>query len=89
MGEGGGGRGEKLSPFFAFIFPLFLQKRLILTLNFPIRRLCISQFHLRPAPTPGLMRGICLPCQSRGFDLQLLHCPGAGHLPTIGPFPSF
>ena len=67
--HGGGGRGEKLSPFFAFIFPLFPQKRLILTLNFPIRRLCISQFHLRPAPTPGLMRGICLPCQSRGWGI--------------------
>ena len=51
-GEGGRGEGEKVSPFFAFIFPLFPQKRLILRLNFPIRRLCISQFHLRPAP-PG------------------------------------
>ena len=39
MGEGEGGRGEKrkvfllqLSPFFASIFPLFPQKRLILRL---------------------------------------------------------
>ena len=39
MGKGGGGRGEKVSPFFAFIFPLFPQKRPILRLNFPIRRL--------------------------------------------------
>ena len=68
-GEGGRGEGEKVSPFFAFIFPLFPQKRLILRLNFPIRRLCISQFHLRPAPPPGLLRGICPPCQSRGWGI--------------------
>ena len=30
--------------------------------------LCISQFHLRPAP-PGLLRGICPPCQSRGWGI--------------------
>ena len=30
--------------------------------------LCISQFHLRPGP-PGLLRGICTPCQSRGWGI--------------------
>ena len=34
--------------------------------------LCIIQFHLRPAappPSPGLLRGICPPCQSRGWGI--------------------
>ena len=34
--------------------------------------LCISQFQLRPAPplpSPGLLRGICPPCQSRGWGI--------------------
>ena len=35
-----------------------------------LRHLCISQFHLRPAPPPpGLLRGICPPCQSRGWGI--------------------
>ena len=50
---------------------------------------CISQIQLRPAP-PGLLRGICPPCQSQGLGhLQILWCPGAGHFPAPGPFPSF
>ena len=41
-----------------------------------------------PSPSPGLRRGIYPPCQSRGMGhLQILHCPGVGHLPTPGPFP--
>ena len=33
--------------------------------------LCINQFHLRPSPPPppGLLRGICLPRQSRGWSI--------------------
>ena len=31
--------------------------------------LCISQFQLRPAPPPGLLQGICLHCQSRGWGI--------------------
>ena len=88
-GEGGRGEGEKVSPFFAFIFPRFPQKRLILRLNFPIRRLCISQFHLRPAlprATAGHLPALSVPGVGH---LQILHCPGAGHLPTPGPFSSF
>ena len=41
--------------------------------------LCISQFQLRPALPPGLLRGICKFCAARGSE----------HLPTPGPFPSF
>ena len=33
-----------------------------------VTNLCISQFHLRPAP-PGQLRGICPPCQSRGWGI--------------------
>ena len=52
---------------------------------------CISQFHLRPAPLPP---GYCCEAFSRlvspgGEALANFHCPGAGHLPTPGPFPSF
>ena len=32
-------------------------------------RLCISQFQLRPAHPPRLLRGICLPFQSRGWGI--------------------
>ena len=47
---------------------------------------CICQFRLRPAPPPppgytGPSRGWC--------NFQILCCPGSGHLPTPGPFPSF
>ena len=37
-----------------------------------VRRLRISQFHLRPTPLPppGLLRGICPPCQSRGWGID-------------------
>ena len=35
---------------------------------FNIADLCISQFHLRPGP-PGLLRGIYMPCQSRGWGI--------------------
>ena len=41
--------------------------------------LCITQLHLRPAvpppPSPGLLRGICPPCQSRGWGICKF-CPG-------------
>ena len=40
--------------------------------------LCISQLQLRPAP-PRTIAG----------HLQILRCPGTGHLPTPGPFPRF
>ena len=50
MGKGGGGEGLSL---FRIHFSPIPQKRLILRLNFPIRTLCISQFHLHPAPPPG------------------------------------
>ena len=37
-------------------------------------KLCLSQFQLRPSP-PGQLRGICVPCQSRG-SLANLARPG-------------
>ena len=55
--------------------------------------LCISQFQLRPALPPP--RGFCrafarlVSPGGEAFDLQILCCPGARHLPTLGPFPSF
>ena len=30
---------------------------------------CISQFHLHPGAPLGLLRGICMPCQSRGWGI--------------------
>ena len=49
-------------------------------------RLCISQFHLRPAPPPprataGHLHALSVPGMGH---LQILHCPGAGHSPTPG-----
>ena len=39
---------------------------------------------------PGLLPGHCLPCHPWGVGhLQILLCPGTGHLPTPGLFPSF
>ena len=39
-------------------------------------------------PPPGLLRGICPPCQSRGWGICKFNTyPGAGHLPTPGPYP--
>ena len=41
-------------------------------------------------PPPGLLRGICPPCQSRGWGIcRFCAARGAGHLPIPGPFPSF
>ena len=37
--------------------------------SFCSKRLCISQFHLRPAPSRELLRGICPHCQSRGWGI--------------------
>ena len=37
--------------------------------------LCISQFQLRPSP-PGQLRGICVPCQSRGCGISKFGTPG-------------
>ena len=53
--------------------------------------LCISQFHLRPAPPPSWVTAGHLPALSvPGVGhLQMLHCPWAGYLPTPGPFLSF
>ena len=56
--------------------------------------LCISQFHLHSAPThpppPRATAGLLPTLSVLGVGhLQILHCPGAGHLPTPGPFPSF
>ena len=31
--------------------------------------LCIRQIQLRPAPSPGPLGNICLPCQSRGWGI--------------------
>ena len=56
-----------------------------------VRRLRISQFHLRTTPPPPRASAGHLPALSvPGVrHWQILHCPGAGHLPTPGPFPSF
>ena len=40
-------------------------------------------------PPPGLLRGICPPCQSRVWGICKLYCPGAGHLPNPGLYSSF
>ena len=37
--------------------------------SFCSKRLCISQFHLRPAPSRELLLGICPHCQSRGWRI--------------------
>ena len=37
--------------------------------SFCSKRLCISQFHLRPAPSRELLLGICPHCQSRGWGI--------------------
>ena len=57
------------------------------------RLLCISQFHLRPAPPPpcplataGHFPALSVPGVGH---LQILHLPGAWHLPTPRPFTSF
>ena len=58
-------------------------------LSIKTSKLCISQFHLRPAPpraTAGHLPALSVPGVGH---LQMLHCPGAGHLPTPGPFPRF
>ena len=51
-------------------------------------QLCISQFHLRAAPAPGYCGEFAL-LVSPGGICNFSHCPGAGHLPTPGQFPSF
>ena len=54
--------------------------------------LCISQFQLRPAPPPptGYCEAFAHLVSPRGVGhLQILCCPGAGHLPTPETFPSF
>ena len=53
---------------------------------------CISQFQLSPAPPPP-PPGYC-GAFARLFNpgvghLKILRCPGAGHFPTPGLFPSF
>ena len=51
---------------------------------------CISQFQLRPAPPPELLRGICPPCQSRGWSIcKFCTARGPGICQPPGPFPSF
>ena len=51
---------------------------------------CISQFQLHPGP-PSPQHHLHLPSLSvPGVGhLQILCCPGARHLPTLGLFPSF
>ena len=53
-------------------------------------KVMLSQFQLCPAAPPpptGLLRGICPPCQSRGWGICFAP-PGAGHfLLPPGPFP--
>ena len=39
-----------------------------------------------PQATAGHLPALSVPGVGQ---LQILHCPGAGHLPTPGPFPSF
>ena len=51
--------------------------------------LCISQFHLRPGPpraTEGHLPALSVPGVGH---LQILHCLGAGHSSTPGPYPRF
>ena len=50
--------------------------------------LCISQFHHTPPPPPGCCGAFALSVPGVRH-LQILHCPGAGHLPTPEQFPSF
>ena len=41
-------------------------------------------------PPPGLLRGICSPCQSRGWGIcKFCTAQAARHLPTPGPLASF
>ena len=49
---------------------------------------CTSQFQLRPAP-PGYCRHFPALSVLGVGHLQILHCAGAGHLPTPGPLASF
>ena len=52
--------------------------------------LCISQLHLRPPPPHRATEEHLHALSVRGVGhLQILHCPGAGHSPTPGPFPRF
>ena len=53
--------------------------------------ICSRQMHQsipavpRSPPLPGLLRGICPPCESRGWGIcKILRCPGVRHLPTQG-----
>ena len=75
---------------YKFIRDRTFKKLMFKHLAFFHLRLCISQFHLRPAPPPrataGHLSALSVP---EVGHLQILHCPGAGHLPTPGPFPSF
>ena len=52
---------------------------------------CTSQFQLRPGPPPPA--GYCRHFPALSVlgvgHLQILHCAGAGHLPTPGPLASF
>ena len=42
-----------------------------------------------PTPHPGLLRGICPPCQSRGWGVCKVSAAQGRALPTPGPTPSF
>ena len=50
---------------------------------------CISQFQLHPGPPPPTPFAFALVVSPGVGHLQILCCPGARHLPTLGLFPSF
>ena len=56
-----------------------------------VYHLSISQFQLHPFPSPSPVTAWHLPALSvpQLGHFQILCSPGAGHLPTPGPFPSF
>ena len=75
------------------------KQAIYFTLSFDkyfLQGLCISQFQLHPAPPPpppsplratvGHLPALSVPGV---WHLQILHCPGARHLPNPGPTPSF
>ena len=77
---------------YKFIRDRTFKKLMFKHLAFFHLRLCISQFHLRPAPAPpppGYCGAFVCLVSPGGGAFANLHCPGVGHLPTSGQFPSF
>ena len=90
MGKGGGGRGRRSLPFSHSFFPFSPET--------PDTQAKLSDSHVMhqsipPAPSPPPPRATAGPLPALSVPgmghLQILHCPGAGYLPTPGPFPSF